>query len=127
MKSFKKLSLTLLTVTAIGQVQAETDLYQPRTPWPLAPVEDVVVGTVGVVTLDHVGSEDESAASGLLVAVPDAVPGVSYARGKNNHDSEKTTKGKRKRHEGKEKSTKSKSSKSKTIKKRKTDNDDTSY
>jgi len=85
MKSYKKLSLALLSFAAFSQVRAESDLYQPKTPWPIAPFEDAAVGTVGVVTLNHVG-EDENAASGLAVAVPDAVPGVAYARSKDNDE-----------------------------------------
>lgn len=123
-KSFKKLSIVLLTFAA-GQVEAKKDLYQPKSPWPFAPVEDAAVGVAGVVTLDHVevGSGDQSAASGLLVAVPDAVPGVSYARTKDKDQSEEKTTKRQKRKNKKETS----SSKSKVSKKKNNDNDDSSY
>jgi hypothetical protein len=87
-KSFKKFSIVLLALAA-GHVQSKKDTYQPTSPWPLAPIEDVVVGVAGVATLDHVGPEDQSAASGLVVAIPDAIPGVSYARRKSNDKSSK--------------------------------------
>ncbi len=124
-KSFKKLSVVLLAFAA-GQVQAK-DVYQPKTPWPFAPFEDAAVGagsvTAEVVTAGH--ADTGNGASGLAVAVPDAVPGVSYARGKDRDESEEKTTKRQKRKNKKETSS-SKSSKNKK-KKRSNDDDDSSY
>lgn len=93
-KTYKKLAIALLTVAVVANVQARrsnddndrSGLYQPKTPWPLAPVEDAVVGagstTAEIVTLGH--ADTGNAPTGLVVAAPDAIPGVSYARKKDS-------------------------------------------
>lgn len=99
-KTYKKLAIALLTVAVVAAVEAkkqknnnDSGVYQPRTPWPFAPVEDAVVGagatTAEIVTVGH--ADTGNAPSGLAVAVPDAVPGVSYARSKDSNDETSTS------------------------------------
>lgn len=95
-KQYKKLSLALLCVAVVAQVEARRDkedkdrsrrsengVYVAKTPWPFAPVEDAVVGTAGVVTLDQTDADP----SALAAVVPDAVPGVQYKRNKDLKES----------------------------------------
>lgn len=76
----KKLGIALLTFAVFTTTQG---VYEPKTPWPLAPVKDAVVGTAGVITLGQTDADP----SALPMTVPDAIPGVSYARTKDNCDS----------------------------------------
>lgn len=81
-KSYKNLGLALLCVAVVATVEAKKDnkkAYVPKSPWPLAPVEDAVVGTAGVLTLGQTDADP----SALPMTIPDAIPGVSYARGKD--------------------------------------------
>jgi len=83
----KILGMTLLTLAIFTNIQAKNEKggYQPKSPWPLVVVEDAVVGTAGVVTL---GQTDANPTALPMTAV-DAIPGVSYARTKDNCDKKK--------------------------------------
>ncbi len=113
-KSYKKLSIALLCVVTLAKVQAEKDrsrrsengVYVAKTPWPIAPIEDAVVGTAGVVTLDQTDADP----SALAAVVPDAVPGVQYTRNTNLKKSDRKMK--------KNKDTKNKDTKKKKKKRR---------
>lgn len=101
----KKLEVTLLTLAAFTTAQG---VYEPKTPWPLAPVEDAVVGTAGVLTLGQTDADP----SALPMTVVDAVPGVSYARTKDSCGEEK--------HKSKKKRTKKETSSINTSRGKKT-------
>ncbi len=127
----KKLGIALLTLTIFTNACAKKDsgVHQPKSPWPFVVVEDVVVGTAGVLTLGQTDADPTA----LPMTIPDAIPGVSYARTKDNSDeslsseesaSEKKARvkkeAKEKRTEKKKESTKkekSSDSKTKTAKK----------
>jgi hypothetical protein len=129
----KKLGITLLTLAVFTSgVQAENEkrsrkgVYQAKTPWPLAPVEDAVVGAgsaaAEIVTVGHANTGN--APTGLAVAVPDAIPGVSAARADKNSETnasqEKQTTSKRQRKEERERKSETKSTKSKRERESKT-------
>lgn len=118
-KSYKKLSIALLCVVTLTKVQAESDRTEPdrsrrsengvyvaKTPWPFAPVEDAVVGTAGVVTLDQTDADP----SALAAVVPDAVPGVQYKRNKDLEENRSDKKMKKKNTKNKKKHTAGKDS-----------------
>ena len=80
----KKLGIALLTLTIFTNACAKKDsgVHQPKSPWPFVVVEDVVVGTAGVLTLGQTDADPTA----LPMTIPDAIPGVSYARTKDNSD-----------------------------------------
>ena len=89
----KKLGLALLTLAVFTNARAtrqDREVYQPKSPWPLVVVEDAVVGTAGVLTLGQTDADPTA----LPMTLPDAIPGVSYARTKDNEScpSKKRTK-----------------------------------
>lgn len=111
----KKLGIALLTLAVFTTTQTKNreGVYQPKTPWPLAPIEDVVVGTAGVLTF----GQTDANPSALPMALPDAIPGVSAARANKSSDSESTPKKRRVRKEKTSKeSTPKKTRKAKTVK-----------
>jgi hypothetical protein len=78
----KNLGIALLLVAVFTNATAKEDrkVYQPKSPWPLVVVEDAVVGTAGVLTLGQTDADPTA----LPMTIPDAIPGVSYARTKDN-------------------------------------------
>lgn len=88
-----KIALIALAIFANLQAKEDHGVYQPKSPWPLVVVEDAVVGTAGVLTL----GQTEANPSALPMTVPDAIPGVSYARTKDSCEKEKCTTNKKKR------------------------------
>lgn len=90
----KNLGITLLTLAVFTTTQTaeqKQGAYEPQTPWPIRPFEDAVVGagsTVAeVVTVGN--AHTGNAPTGLAVAVPDAIPGVSAARTEKTSRSQK--------------------------------------
>ena len=117
----KKLGMALLTVAIFTNAYARQDrkVYQPKSPWPLVVVEDVVVGTAGVLTL----GQTDANPTALPMAIPDAIPGVSYARTKDTSDESCPKKMKKECKTKKEKSCKKTcDSTKKTTRKEKADN-----
>jgi len=86
----KKLGIALLTLAIFTNASAKKDreVYQPKSPWPLVVVEDAVVGTAGLLTLGQTDADP----SALPMAIPDAIPGVSYARTKDNDSNDEAPK-----------------------------------
>jgi len=115
----KKLGIVLLTLAVFTNACAKKEdrkVYQPKSPWPLVIVEDAVVGTVGVLTLGQTDADP----SALPMTLPDAIPGVSYARTKDNEScttKKRTPKECKKEKPAKVKKEKSCDSKTKTAKK----------
>ena len=109
----KKLGIALLTLAVFTNVQTKDKarsregVYQPKTPWPLVVVEEVAVGTAGVITLGQTDADPTA----LPMAIPDAIPGVSYARTKDNDSDESCSSTKRVRKEKPAKAKKEKSCK----------------
>ncbi len=136
----KKLALALLTLAVVVNIQAQSEkrsrkgLYQPASADTLViipGVEDAVVGagsTVAeIVTLGHANTGN--APTGLIVAVPDVLPGVAKARKDSNSDESCPSQKKMKKECKKEKPAKVKKEKSckktcdsKTTKKQKSNN-----
>jgi hypothetical protein len=109
----KKLKVALLTLAVFTNIHTKDkkEVYQPKSPWPLVVVEDAVVGTAGVVTLGQTDADP----SALPMTIPDAIPGVSYARTHDKCDDKKCSSNKKR----KSKETSSESSSKKKVKKEK--------
>jgi len=96
----KKLGIALLTLAVFTTARTEDkELYQPKTPWPFAPFEDAAVGATStaaeIVTVGH--ADTGNAPTGLVVAIPDAVPGVSAARADKTNSRKSPSKAKSKK------------------------------